>query len=767
MLTYKDLLFTGPEAVCVLDVSLNIKQHNQLAELLLGYRGKNLAGAHLSDIIYDDTLTHDLLALKGNSKWSQGECILKTGSNLPLAVKFRAGTVMDEALSPDPSDRQFPQTIKEYVLVFKETAESQQLDYKRKIKSLRSLLEAILKRDGKPEDILLGFARTFDQDAEVMMLPADFAQDKLETEERSFSLTPSAVKAALRAKSRKVSVLHRGDGLWCFFPVYSEDAVYGVACLKFSVPRFYGEEDKEIFSLAGRALGVYMSGLRLDNQKLASQSLFRTIIDGIDQPIVVVDKNGVITLCNAAVQTVYGYTASEMVGKSFGDFVLPADSFVRYEDMLRKAIQGDPIHDEEMTHLCNNWTAVNVSVTAYSYKLGDGSIAGAIFILRDLREQKRLWSKMMEWEKLAALGRLLTDVANELNNPLTALTGYSQLLIHREEYEEIHSMASTIHKEAERCSSIVSGVLALALGNGKQKEFSHVNDIITTVLSLKQRQLRPKNIDISVKLGENIPGTVADPYDIERLFLRIVNYAEQRMLEYEHGGQITVESAFEGGSIVVRFMDTGTCILKDNISELLDPFYTPNGQDEDMGLGLGISYQILRNIGGSIQVDNEMGKGNTFTVKLPVLKEMSPEKVESSEEIDASTTETGKRILVVDDEPAILEMIVVVLQQMGHIANIARDGNEAMNKLRSESYDLIITDLRMPCGFTGDRLHKFIELKDTDLAKQMIFMTGDVANPETRNFLQSAGNPYLEKPFTLENLQETIQRSLNKCSRGG
>jgi DNA-binding NtrC family response regulator len=85
-----------------------------------------------------------------------------------------------------------------------------------------------------------------------------------------------------------------------------------------------------------------------------------------------------------------------------------------------------------------------------------------------------------------------------------------------------------------------------------------------------------------------------------------------------------------------------------------------------------------------------------------------------------------------------------------------------MNKLRSGHYDLIITDLRMPCGFTGDRLHKFIELKDTDLAKQMIFMTGDVTNPETRDFLQSTGNPYLEKPFTLENLRETIQRSLSK-----
>ncbi len=126
------------------------------------------------------------------------------------------------------------------------------------------------------------------------------------------------------------------------------------------------------------------------------------------------------------------------------------------------------------------------------------------------------------------------------------------------------------------------------------------------------------------------------------------------------------------------------------------------------------------------------------------------------------TPESGKRILVVDDEPTIVGLIVEVLRQMGHITDTAGDGNEAMSKLRIEDYDLIITDLRMPSGFTGDRLHKFIELKDPDLAQRMIFITGDAANPESREFLQSTGNPYLEKPFLLESLEEAIQKSLSK-----
>jgi len=772
MLAYKDLLFTGPEAVCVLDVGLNIRQHNQLAELLLGYRDKKLTGAHISDILFDDTLTRHLSVLNGNSGWYQGECALKTSSNLPLAVKYRAVSLMDEALFPThqkaidsgyrPSESQSPEAKNGYVLVFSETSEAQELDYKRKIESLRFLLDAISKRDENPEDILLGFARIFDQHADAILLPPDFAADKSKEEEPRFLLTPSATAAALQAKSERATILHRDDNLWCFFPIYSGNKVHGVACIRFAVPRFYSEEDKSIFSLAGRALSIYMSSFTADGQRPSSQSLFQTIIDGIDQPVVVADRNGVITLCNSAVKSTYGYTISEMTGKLFGDFILPEGSSVHYDDILNKVIQGGSIHDEEMTHLCKGWATMDVSVTAYPYKLDDGLIVGAVFILRDLREKKRLWSKIMEWEKLAALGQLLTRVANELNNPLTALTGYSQLLLHRRSDAEIDNMVSIIHKEAERCGNIVRGVLALARGNGEWEEYLHVNDIITAVLNLKRRQLKPENIDVSVKLGQNIPGIVADPYDIERLFLRIINYAEQRMMEYDHGGQLAVESAFEDGNIIVRFTDTGTCILKNDIFETLNPFFTQSEQDEEIELGLSISCQILRNIGGNIRVDSEMGKGNTFTVQLPVLKGVSSDLVDQPKETVVYTPESGKRILVVDDEPTIVGLLVEVLQQMGHITDIAGDGNEAMNKLGIEDYDLIITDLRMPSGFTGDRLHKFIELKDPDLAQRMIFITGDAANPESREFLQSTGNPYLEKPFLLESLKDAIQKSLSK-----
>lgn len=767
MLTYKDLLLIGPEAVCVLNADLEIRQYNQLASLLLGYRNIKLIGQHVSSILYDDALISHLLASDSEPGWSQGECTLKTSSDLPLVVKFRAAMVADYDQVPT-SDEQVSETqstsdtvpaiVKRgYVLVFREMEETQRLDHERRLKSLRFLLDAVSKRDMEPKDILLEFARIFDRHAEVTLLTPRPMEEK-----RDLPLSRTVTEVAFKAMSERMTVIHRDKDLWCFLPICSPGRVYGVACIKFAVPRHYGEEDKEIFGLAGAMLGLYMETSTSTGGRSSSQSLLQTVLNSIDCSVIVVDRKGLITLCNSAVQDTYGYNIPDMMGRSFGEIAFPADSSIQYDFLLAQVMRGDPILSQEMTHVRSDHSMLEVSLSAYPYTLDNGSIIGVIFVISDLREKKRLWSKMVQWEKLAALGELLSSVANELNNPLTPLTGYCELLLHRTSDQGIDNMVSTIHRAAERCANIVRNVLDLARSDETRTEHLHVNDIIMTTLNLKRHHLQERNIDVRTNLGNNTPGVVAEPWDIERLFLRIINYAEQRMVEYDNGGQLTVESAFEDGNIIVRFIDTGTCVLTDDMAEILDPFSTAGGEDEGVGLGLSISCQILRDIGGDLYVDSHIGKGNIFTVKMPVASE-EPSHVSVLEGETASrTTETGKRIMVVDDEPAIVDMLAQTIEQMGHISDVAKDGNEAMKKLDSEHYDLIITDLRMPSGFTGDKLHEFIKRKDHELSQRMIFITGDVANPETRKFLETTGNPYLEKPFTLEKLRTAIQGSLGK-----
>lgn len=788
MLTYKDLLFTGPEAVCIVDSELKIRQHNQLLSLLLGDGSRKLTGQRLSNILHDDILIRHLLSSDGDSGWFQGECTLKLNANRSLAVKFRAGPVMDEDLLPDhhevtdiiyhPSERRFlpysadlserskraiasASAPKVYVLVFREREETQHLPYERRVRALQFLMNAVSEQDMELEDILLNFARAFDQYAEVMMLPPDSDETDLAGRKPPLLLPQPAIKTALDAMREKTVTWYSGENLWYFFPVYSQNEAHGIATIKFSISRLYSEEDRSIFSLAGRTLGRYVETSTSGGQAASSHPLFDTVLNEISCSVVVVDRKGIITLCNAAAEKTYGHPASKMIGASFGHIAFPANGPIQYEELLDHLMRGEPVRYEEMPHICSGATIAQVSLSAYPYKLDNDLVVGGIFITRDLREKRRLWDKMMQWEKLSALGEILASVANELNNPLTSLTGYSHLLLNRKNDAEVDSMASTIYEEAKRCSEIVHGVLDLARDDEALKESAHVNNIITAALDLKRHQLLPNNIEVRMNLGEDIPGVIVKPRDVERLFLRIINYAERRMMEYDDGGQLTVESAFEDGNVVIRFTDTGTCVLQDGIAEILDPFFTA-GEDEGVGLGLSISCQVLRNMGGSIRVDSEIGKGNVFTIVLPVAEEAAPYMLEQKTETDTFALETGKRILVVDDEQAIVELLAEILQHMGYIADVAKDGNEAMKKLETETYDLIIADLRMPFGFTGEKLHKFIELKDPELAQRMIFITGDVINPETRRFLQSTGNLYLEKPFPPESLQEAIRISLGK-----
>ena len=771
----------------MLNAELEIKQHNQYLSLLLGYRDGKLTGRHLSSILNDDTLIRHLLSSDNSSGWFQGECILKMSTDRPLVARFRAGPVVDEDPSLvrreiidiiyEPSENRFlpyssrspgkpkngltsAAAPKSYVLIFRESQEAQHLSHQRRIRAMQFLLNAVSERVMEPQDILLNFARVFDSHAEVTLLPSDFGEGDTEKESH-FLLPPQTTEAALEAAHSGNTVMYYGENTWCFFPVRSQHDVHGIACIQFAVPRLNDEEDKQIFNLAGKALGAYIENYTLDDQAVSVHPLFEIVTDAVDHPIIMVNRDGIITLCNAAAQEIYGRTAPEMIGKSFGHLVFPANSPVQYEDMLDRVLRGDSLQYEEMLHICGDFTDVSVSLAAYPYRLNTGPVIGGIFIMRDLGEKRRLWDKIMQWEKLAALGEMLSNVANELNNPLTSLTGYAYLLLNRDDNKNIDDMASTIYEEARRCSDVVHGVLELAHRSEEQKGYSHVNDMIIAALNLKHRQLRSSNINVRMDLGESIPGIVADPHNMERLFLRLINYSERRMVEYDNGGLLTLESALEDGKIIVRFMDTGACVLRDDIAEISDPFFTA-GEDEGAGLGLSISCQILSDIGGSIHIDSEIGKGNTFTIELPAAEEMAPDTVDRKIETLARSQETGKRVLVVDDEPAIVELIVELLQQMGHVADIAGDGNEAMKKVENETYDLIIADLRMPSGYTGDRLHKFLEIKNPELAQYTIFITGDVINPETRRFLQNTGNPYLEKPFLPESLQEVIETALSR-----
>jgi len=283
MMTFKDLLITGPEAACLADAELRIIEHNQIMNILLGLNNDDLCGKHLSSILYDDLLIQHITKTYEQDNWFQGECLLKTESKTPLLVKIRTGQVIDGNTQQ-----------KLCVFIFTKIDELQYLAYSRRINALKSLLNSVLIPNMKPEDILIEFARAYDQHATGSLLDPSLHNSNSYHKDFSFLPSKQTYVTAQIAAHNKTSMFCQDENLWCFFPVYSGKEDYGVAYIRFSVPHSYDDEDKMLFALCGQVLGSYIEQCNISGQSNHPDSLLQIAFDNIRQPIVAVNKKGLI-----------------------------------------------------------------------------------------------------------------------------------------------------------------------------------------------------------------------------------------------------------------------------------------------------------------------------------------------------------------------------------------------------------------------------------------------------------------------------------------
>ncbi len=493
-----------------------------------------------------------------------------------------------------------------------------------------------------------------------------------------------------------------------------------------------------------------------------SEEKYRRAIETPNSFVVELDREGRITLFNRFAEELTGYKRSEVAGKPWFDVFIPPD---RRED-IRQVFEGVKSAGEPTTYentivtkdgreLLLLWTNSRIRDDA-------GNVVGTLSYGIDVTQQRKLEKQLAQSEKMSALGQLISGVAHELNNPLTGVIGYSQLLTGIDCDGEVGRMVNIISREAERCHRIVDSLLQFAREYDQEKEYTQINDIIESTLSLKRYQLYVDNIQLELQLSKDIPETVIDPHQMQQVFMNIINNAHQAMVEYSGQGNLTVETELKNDMILIRFSDTGPGIPQENMERIFDPFFTTKALGKGTGLGLSICHSIVEKHEGRIYAESEADSGATFVVEIPV---QSGETVLSAmpqpEESESAASEFGSKILIVDDEQEILKLFTDILDILGHKAVTARSGSQAMERLSEDEYDLIICDMKMP-GFGGEELYNHISVSQPKLAERIIFVTGDTVNPETQSFLQSTGNPYIGKPFRLEEIRRIMIESLPK-----
>ena len=378
-------------------------------------------------------------------------------------------------------------------------------------------------------------------------------------------------------------------------------------------------------------------------------------------------------------------------------------------------------------------------------------------------ELEQTQAQLIQSEKLSALGGLIAGVAHELNNPLTSVLGYAQLLQSTQGLSaEIRRDLDRISAQAQRAAHIVENLLTFARQRKPERTLVDVNDVLQTILDLRTYQLVVNNIQLKTELDDRGLLVLADPNQLQTVALNLINNAQDAIVEYRGSGTLTVTTRLVGNLVRVEVADDGPGIAPEAMGRLFDPFFTTKEVGKGTGLGLSICYGIVTQHGGNIWAESSAGEGATFIVELPVAEREEEAPSEEDRTAPDVPPETRGRILIVDDEPDIIEMLGRAFSDDGYEVDVVGDAQLSLQRIvrarqTGQPYDLVITDIRMP-NLDGRELYERLKRTQPDLAERVLFITGDTADPDTLTFLKQAGRRYVTKPFPMEKLRLVVQQ---------
>ena len=373
--------------------------------------------------------------------------------------------------------------------------------------------------------------------------------------------------------------------------------------------------------------------------------------------------------------------------------------------------------------------------------------------------------RLLQSEKVAAMGSLLAGVAHELNNPLAVVLGQSHLLRESAPDSPIVARVGKVIAAAERCSRIVRNFLALARQRPAERGEISLAQVVREAVELLAYQLRTGGVEVSLRLAEDLPVLWADGHQLHQVVVNIVANAYQAMRRSGLPRRLTITAGLDSVARQVRLTiaDTGPGIPADIRTRIFEPFFTTKPPGEGTGLGLSLCRGIVEEHGGTLTVESEPGQGAMFLITLPVLA--PPAGRGASPDADAPPPVGAATILVVDDEPEIAALLVEALERDGHRAETAPNGAEALRALEQQQYDLVLSDTKMPV-LDGIEFYRELERRFPVVVQRVIFVTGDVLDAEKRRFLEATGAPFLMKPFDLAEVRRVIRRRLAETARG-
>ena len=479
------------------------------------------------------------------------------------------------------------------------------------------------------------------------------------------------------------------------------------------------------------------------NRILDSNPAALLVLRGRDREVVTINSS----CCDA-----FGMEKGQIEGQPLSQIL----DWVGLEESIRESLSSPSGEEAKvMKYPGSNKTERWYMLSAVPLLMEDDTASEdeILLVLNDVTEQRQQQERLLEHSRLASVGELAAGVAHEINNPLAAIHGLSELLQTENWPDQVSEDARKIQEAAERAAKIVQNLLSFARKSEPEKRYLDVGSIVDQALELKAHDFELENIHVGIHHSERAPLTMLDEHQMVQVLLNLFTNAEQAIKDRGGPGEITVTIRLLEDTVRISVSDDGPGIREEHLRSIFDPFFSTKEVGGGTGLGLSICYGIVREHGGEMWVESEEGFGATFHVELPVLPNVTPVLTQSPNADGVRVA--GRRILVVDDETQIRNILFRLLSADGHEVALAPDGEVAWKLMQENKFDNILLDLRMP-GVGGQDLFRLIAESFPDLSKKVVFITGDAANADTRSFLDSIASPALSKPFTIEAIRQLL-----------
>jgi len=506
------------------------------------------------------------------------------------------------------------------------------------------------------------------------------------------------------------------------------------------------------------------------------QTRLASIVESSDDAIIGKNEHGIVTSWNQGAERIFGYTAEEMIGQSMVK-LMPSGDAEEEDRILERIKKGETVNHIESMRKRKDGAVIHVSLTISPIRDAHGNVVGASKIARDMTEKKLLERQLRQGQKMEAIGQLTGGIAHDFNNLMGVVLGNLELLERLVEGNEPALKRVRIAQEGlARGAEVTRRLLTFSSVDDLRPTVIGLNDAVENMIALATRAIGPE-ITVRTNFQNNLPAALVDRAGLESALLNLVVNARDAM---SGAGTINISTqlhqleesypAVQTGELqpgqyaCVAISDSGHGMSRETLDRAFEPFFTTKPRGKGTGLGLAMVYGFVKQSGGAVRIYSELNYGTTVTLYLP----LAGNTARAAEEIASSAAPIthGGTVLVVDDEPELLDIAFAFLAEMGYIALQASNGAKALEVVeRHPEIDLLLTDIVMPGGMNGVELAQRIQriLPAIKVIYSSGFPTGALAE---RN-LPLVDGPLLHKPYRRAEFGNMVRSAMEPESKSG